>query len=246
MPETLLQGRNGTLFYVLAQIALRYALVVALAAVLCIPVAQGSWVTWVSHKKKVPWGRISVDKAETSRTPSGLADDIEHMAEVRAVAPYGAADHGVGLPKVEHHRRDYGRACAQDSARGFRRHAATAHQLVVASPIVVVTGVAFGIDDFKILARFQPQAKPFDTVRTRRRQSDGAPARTRTGFAGHGCLRVEREIGQLDRQRKQFGRVERGRARGRHQLSSVACARSRARRSASSSTSARELESTSS
>ena len=45
MPETLLQGRNGTLFYVLAQIALRYALVVALAAVLCIPVAQGSWVT---------------------------------------------------------------------------------------------------------------------------------------------------------------------------------------------------------
>lgn len=45
MPETLLQGRNGTLFYVLAQIALRYALVVALVAVLCIPLVTGPWVT---------------------------------------------------------------------------------------------------------------------------------------------------------------------------------------------------------
>ncbi len=91
---------------------------------------------------------------------------------VQLVRAERAAQHAVGLAAVHHHRADQRVPAAHLDLRVGLRNAAALRQPVILGPVLAVTLVELGIDDFEILARLDAQAITLDAPLQHRRPAD--------------------------------------------------------------------------
>ena len=103
-----------------------------------------------------------------------------------------AANHRIGIVVANHHAADQRAAATHFEPCIILRHPLTRSQFVILLPIRMITFVVIGIDQFKINARFEAQAKALQTLLNHRRTSND----NRTGdfFVDHHLYRAQHAL----------------------------------------------------
>src|SRR5699024_2562115 len=117
------------------------------------------------------------------------ANNLINVAQMVVVGAYGAADHAIGLAKMDHHGTNEREAAPHLDPGHFAGHAPPTHDFPIGRPVTIEALVVLGICDFDVDTQLDAQSKPLDAIGQYRRTSD--QNRVGQAFVNHDLSRTQ-------------------------------------------------------